>query len=249
MKEDPSNEEFLDLDKTDSQVWLMKCPVAVSKAWQKQSPSSSSSPSMAKIVLSLDPLNPEPEFTMEMCNGEYGNMPKSYSMNMFKDFVPMNVFSETNQVNLSSEGKIVQKFDMKPQGGNIEEYGKICRERTSRAMVKNRKTQVIDNDRGVHMRPMPGMVGLVSSNSKEKKKLAPVKQSEFKRTRRDRGEVEAIMFKLFEGKPNWTLKQLVQETAQPAMFLKEILNDLCVYNKRGSNQGTYELKPEYKKAT
>ncbi|KAI8014551.1 hypothetical protein LOK49_LG05G00961 [Camellia lanceoleosa] len=31
-------------------------------------------------------------------------------------------------------------------------------------------------------------------------------------------------------------------------FLKEILNMLCVYNKRGTNQGTYELKPEYKKS-
>lgn len=30
-------------------------------------------------------------------------------------------------------------------------------------------------------------------------------------------------------------------------FLKEVLNDLCVYNKRGANQGTYELKPEYKR--
>lgn len=26
--------------------------------------------------------------------------------------------------------------------------------------------KVIDNDRGVHMRPMPGMLGLVSSSSK-----------------------------------------------------------------------------------
>lgn len=30
-------------------------------------------------------------------------------------------------------------------------------------------------------------------------------------------------------------------------FLKEVLNDLCIYNKRGANQGTYELKPEYKR--
>lgn len=88
----------------------------------------------------------------------------------------------------------------------------------------------------------------VCNEQHEKKKPAPVKQTEVKRTRRDRGELEAIMFKLFEGQPNWTLKQLVQETDQPAQFLKEILNELCVYNKRGSNQGTYELKPEYKKA-
>lgn len=34
---------------------------------------------------------------MEMANNEAGNMPKSYSLNMFKDFVPMTIFSEVNQ--------------------------------------------------------------------------------------------------------------------------------------------------------
>ncbi|GJN14884.1 hypothetical protein PR202_gb01757 [Eleusine coracana subsp. coracana] len=58
---------------------------------------------------------------------------------------------------------------------------------------------VLDKDHGMSMRPMPGMVGLMPSGSKQ--------------------------------------------------FLKEILNDLCVYNKRGPNQGTHELKPEYKKST
>lgn len=51
----------------------------------------------------------------------------------------------------------------------------------------------------------------------EKRKAAPVKPPEMKRTRRDRGELEDIMFKLFERKPNWALKQLVQETDQPAV--------------------------------
>lgn len=53
----------------------------------------------------------------------------------------------------------------------------------------------------------------------DKKKTAPVKQSDMKRTRRDRGELEDIMFKLFERQPNWALKQLVQETDQPAVCL------------------------------
>lgn len=33
------------------------------------------------------------QFTMEMVGAEYGNMPKCYALNMFKDFVPMDVFS------------------------------------------------------------------------------------------------------------------------------------------------------------
>lgn len=52
----------------------------------------------------------------------------------------------------------------------------------------------------------------------DKRKATPVKGSDVKRTRRDRGELEDIMFKLFERQPNWTLKQLVQETDQPAVY-------------------------------
>ncbi|KAJ9186513.1 hypothetical protein P3X46_002077 [Hevea brasiliensis] len=246
-----SSSGVLETAKADRSVWLMKCPLVVAKSWQSHSSSSDSHP-LAKVVLSLDPLRGEDssglQFTMEMAGSETGNVPKSYSLNMFKDFVPMGVFSETSQGRVAMEGKVEHKFDMKPHEENIEEYGRLCRERTNKSMIKNRQIQVIDNDRGVHMRPMPGMIGLMSSNSKDKKKTAPVKQSDMKRTRRDRGELEDIMFKLFERQPNWALKQLVQETDQPAQFLKEILNELCVYNKRGTNQGTYELKPEYKKS-
>ncbi|XVF36025.1 hypothetical protein REPUB_Repub19eG0022700 [Reevesia pubescens] len=254
MDEDQNNGGFLETGKADRSVWLMKCPVVVAKSWKNQDSSSSSSDSqpLAKVVLSLDPRKPDDpsslQFSMEMAGSETGNIPKSYSLNMFKDFVPMCVFSEASQGRVAMEGKVEHKFDMKPYEENLEEYGRLCRERTNKSMIKNRQIQVIDNDRGVHMRPMPGTVGLISSNPKDKKKTTPVKQTEMKRTRRDRGELEDIMFKLFERQPNWALKQLVQETDQPAQFLKEILNELCVYNKRGANQGTYELKPEYKKS-
>jgi len=40
------------------------------------------------------------------------------------------------------EGKVEHKFDMKPHGENIEEYGKLCRERTNKSMIKNRQIQV-----------------------------------------------------------------------------------------------------------
>jgi transcription initiation factor TFIIF subunit beta len=30
-------------------------------------------------------------------------------------------------------------------------------------------------------------------------------------------------------------------------FMKDILKDLCVYNNKGANQGSYELKPEYRR--
>ncbi|KAI3761227.1 hypothetical protein L1987_51639 [Smallanthus sonchifolius] len=252
MEDEQKNQNNTNLEtaRADRAVWLMKCPVVVAKSWNAIPPDSQQN--LAKVVVSLDPLRPEDpsslQFSMEMAGSETVNMPKSYALNMFKDFVPMGVFSESNQGRVATEGKVEHKFDMQPNNKNMEEYSRMCRERTNKSMIKNRQIQVIDNDRGLHMRPMPGMIGLIASNSKEKKKAAPVKGPEVKRTRRDRGELEDIMFKLFEKQPNWALKQLVIETDQPAQFLKEILNELCVYNKRGTHQGTYELKPEYKKS-
>lgn len=52
---------------------------------------------MSKFNFSLGLFVYVHQFTMEMAGNDSGNMPKSYSLNMFKDFVPMGVFSETNQ--------------------------------------------------------------------------------------------------------------------------------------------------------
>ncbi|KAM0008031.1 putative DNA helicase [Helianthus debilis subsp. tardiflorus] len=151
-------------------------------------------------------------FSMEMAGSETVNMPKSYALNMFKDFVHMGIFSESSQGRVATEGKVEHKFDMQPNNKNMEEYRRMCHERTNKSMIKNRQIQVIDNDRGLHMRPMPGMV--------RKEKVAPVKGPEVKRTRRDRGEMEDIMFKLFERQPNWALKQLAVPTCFEDIMFK-----------------------------
>ncbi|KDP25732.1 hypothetical protein JCGZ_23953 [Jatropha curcas] len=228
-------------------VWLMKCPALVSRSLKNPTLDDPSRP-VAKVVLSIDPLNSgddnsSRQFTMELADNESGNAPKSYSMDMSEDFIPMSVFSESSQGKVSVEGKILFKFDMRPHSENLENYAKICRERTKKYMTKGRQIQVIDNDTGSHMRPMP----LFIASTPNEKKKPPAKATDTKRTRRDRGEMEDIMFKLFERQSNWTLRQLIQETDQPEQFLKDILKELCVYNNKGTNQGSYELKPEYKR--
>ncbi|GLT70102.1 hypothetical protein SLA2020_422000 [Shorea laevis] len=239
------NHGHLETSKADKAVWLMKCPTLASRSFKTQEEPSRP---VAKVILSIDPLlsnddNELPQFTMELLGPDCGNAPKSYSMDISKDFIPMSVFSESPQGKLTVEGKILNKFDMRPHDENIENYGKLCRERTNKYMTKSRQIQFINNDTGSHMRPMPGM--MITSVDRRRQ---PAKASEMKRTRRDRGEMEEIMFKLFERQSNWTLRQLVQETDQPEQFVKDLLKDLCVYNNKGVNQGSYELKPEYKRA-
>ncbi|KAK2366409.1 Transcription initiation factor IIF, beta subunit [Trifolium repens] len=185
---------------------------------------------------------------MELGGNEGGNASRSFAMDMSKDFIPMTVFSDSTQGKVSVEGKIVNKFDMRPHNQNLELYGKLCRERTKKYTVKNRQIRVIEHDTGANMRPMPGMVSFsvagpvkfMCCNIRKRRKLLGEEQK--------LREQEEIIFKLFERQPNWSLRNLIQETDQPEQFLKDILKDLCVYNNKGTNQGTYELKPEYRKA-
>ncbi|XP_004498699.2 uncharacterized protein [Cicer arietinum] len=241
---------YVDTTKSERAIWLMKCPPLVSQSLR--SPPSHPSLPLAKVVVSIDPLKSKdddspPEFTMELGGSNQGHVPTCFAMDMSKDFLPMSVFSNTIQGKIAVEGKILNKFDMRPHNQNLDSYGKLCRERTNKYMVKNRQIQVIENDSGARMRPMPGMVTFSVAGPSEKKKTTG-RGTETKRTRRDRGEMEEIVFKLFETQPNWSLRNLVQETDQPEQFLKDILKDLCVYNNKGTNQGTYELKPEYRKS-
>ncbi|XP_057784596.1 uncharacterized protein LOC131001960 [Salvia miltiorrhiza] len=247
----------LETSKAERRVWMMKCPPVVARAMQSNThhppppfPSDASAGQIfAKVVVAVDPLHPSDDlsstqFTMELAGTGDRNLPKLYSMDMSTDFVPMSVLSESSQGKPSVEGTIYHKFDMKPHSENIEDYRRLCRERTNKYMTKTRQIRVIDDDSGLRMRPMPGMFDMKTSGSTEKK--AQAKGSETKRTRRDPEEMEKIMFRLFEKQPNWTLKQLVQKTDQPEQFLKDMLKLLCVYNNKGANQGTYELKPEYR---
>ncbi|KAK4436011.1 hypothetical protein Salat_0764800 [Sesamum alatum] len=252
-----NNSSHLETSKAERHVWLMKCPHVVARAMQNNhrhppplfSSDAGSGKTVAKVVVSVDPLRPNDDFsstqfTMELSGTADRNMPKCYSMDMSTDFIPMSVFAESSQGKSSVEGKIYHKFDMKPHNENIEDYGKLCRERTNKYMTKTRQIRIIDDDGGIRMRPMPGMVGLKSHVSAK----LQAKGSENKRTRRNPEEMEKIMFKLFEKQPNWTLKQLIQKTDQPEQFLKDMLKLLCMYNNKGANQGTYELKPEYRRS-
>lgn len=45
------------------------------------------------------------------------------------------------------EGKVEHKFDMKPHNTNMEEYRKMCRERTNKSNMKNRQIQVCKKGR------------------------------------------------------------------------------------------------------
>lgn len=135
-KKQSEKDGYVDTSKAEKAVWLMKCPPVVSRSLSH--PNSDPSRPVAKVVVSIDPLNSNdnddspPQFTMELAGTEAGHIPRCYAMDMSKDLVPMSVFSDTTQGKICVEGKILNKFDMRPHNQSLELYGKLYRERTNK---------------------------------------------------------------------------------------------------------------------
>ena len=66
-----------------------------------------------------------------------------------------------------------------------------------------------------------------------------------KRERMPRNDLLNLLFRLFQEQPMYNLKALEEKTQQPTAWLKELLNETCILNKKGPNTGSYQLKPEY----
>lgn len=61
-----------------------------------------------------------------------------------------------------------------------------------------------------------------------------------------RNELMDLLFAAFDKFPYWSFKGIVEHTNQPNQYLKEVLSEICILNKRGPYAGNYQLKPEYK---
>jgi len=57
--------------------------------------------------------------------------------------------------------------------------------------------------------------------------------------------VQKIIFECFHKHKYWNYKGLKEATQQPEVFLKEILSELCVYNRAGKFIALYQLKSEF----
>jgi len=56
------------------------------------------------------------------------------------------------------------------------------------------------------------------------------------------------LFQIFEQSTYYDLRALALATRQSSVWLREVLNKMCIYNKRGPHKGMYELKPQFKHA-
>ncbi|EGC32441.1 hypothetical protein DICPUDRAFT_38380 [Dictyostelium purpureum] len=239
MSED-TNEALREIntDNADNQVWLIKVPKFLSEHWNgigkgeigkihiKGGDNVNFYFYIIKITLSISGLSENNEFQL---------MTSANNL----ETQPLKIFSEDSDGSLALEGNIGLRCDIKIDVQSSS-YRELMKTRHTKYNTKTRMTKVID-DKELFTpaifnpnRVQVSTTGLGKRKTTDKKEKLP------------EDEVIDLIFDAFRNKSYWDLKGLEAETGQPKGYLKQVLEKVCILNKRGAHNHLYELKSEFK---
>ncbi|XP_068435541.1 general transcription factor IIF subunit 2-like isoform X2 [Clinocottus analis] len=146
------------------------------------------------------------------------------------------VFTENSSDKIALEGVVVQRAECRPAVS--ESYMKLKRLQIEELAKPVRLSQQLDRVVTSNYKPVANHTYNLEYERKKKE--------EGKRARVDKQQVLDMLFSAFEKHQYYNIKDLVDITKQPVIYLKEILRDIGIYNVKGTHKNTWELKPEYR---
>ncbi|KAA8595844.1 hypothetical protein FQN60_011135 [Etheostoma spectabile] len=137
---------------------------------------------------------------------------------------------------IALEGVVVQRAECRPAVS--EGYMRLKRLQIEELAKPVRLSQQLDKAVTSNYKPVANHTYNLEYERKKKE--------EGKRARVDKQQVLDMLFSAFEKHQYYNIKDLVDITKQPVIYLKEILRDIGIYNVKGTHKNTWELKPEYR---
>ncbi|KAJ7401769.1 General transcription factor IIF subunit 2 [Pitangus sulphuratus] len=156
-----------------------------------------------------------------------------------KEIVTRDFGDDTDESGLNKlalEGIVVQRAECRPAAS--ENYMKLKRLQIEESSKPLRLSQQLDKAVTTNYKPV--------ANHQYNIEYEKKKKEDGKRARADKQQVLDMLFSAFEKHQYYNIKDLVDITKQPVIYLKEILREIGIYNVKGTHKNTWELKPEYR---
>ncbi|KAL8580933.1 hypothetical protein ACOMHN_039633 [Nucella lapillus] len=237
-------------------VWLVKVPKYLAEKWEKQGSASDvgklriTRPKYAHYVGKLritrskvGSQKPDVVFTSNEGimnhDGPPTAIPRHHKFALTgvssQNLVVYSQSQQTGSEQVSVEGKVIQRAECHPVAD--DSYMKLKRKQLEINNKPKREIVLLQNVVPMY-KPRSHHV-----NSLEDRRR--VKDGE-KRSRLDKDKVMDMLFAAFEKHQYYNVKDLVGITKQPIPYLKEILQEICVYNMKAPHKNMWELKPEFR---
>uniref|UniRef100_A0AAX7TJ56 General transcription factor IIF subunit 2 n=1 Tax=Astatotilapia calliptera TaxID=8154 RepID=A0AAX7TJ56_ASTCA len=237
--------------KQNTGVWLVKVPKYLSQQWAKAT--GRGEVGKLRICKKGNQGKPEVSFTLnEELTVIDGIEDKTVSAPREHPFTMQSVggqtlavFTETSSDKITLEGVVVQRAECRPAVSesymSYMKYTSPClsnRLQIEESSKPARLSQQLEKAVTNNYKPV--------ANHDYNREYERKKKEEGKRARADKQQVLDMLFSAFEKHQYYNIKDLVDITKQPVIYLKEILRDIGIYNVKGTHKNTWELRPEYR---
>uniref|UniRef100_A0A3B4ESX4 General transcription factor IIF subunit 2 n=1 Tax=Pundamilia nyererei TaxID=303518 RepID=A0A3B4ESX4_9CICH len=237
--------------KQNTGVWLVKVPKYLSQQWAKAT--GRGEVGKLRICKKGNQGKPEVSFTLnEELTVIDGIEDKTVSAPREHPFTMQSVggqtlavFTETSSDKITLEGVVVQRAECRPAVSesymSYMKYISPClsnRLQIEESSKPARLSQQLEKAVTNNYKPV--------ANHDYNREYERKKKEEGKRARADKQQVLDMLFSAFEKHQYYNIKDLVDITKQPVIYLKEILRDIGIYNVKGTHKNTWELRPEYR---
>ncbi|XP_062521525.1 general transcription factor IIF subunit 2-like isoform X2 [Corticium candelabrum] len=246
-------QDFLDCSRANQGVWLLKVPNYVKEAWERAGEDGNVGIITIKTFRQTKKKQ-EISFTLNAeiagPGGEHSTpIPLEHRLSVNPaDRQQMFAFTEREEASVSSEtglpeteprfavvGRVAQRADCRPVESRL--YMNMKRQHIEASSQPTNTVQQLERVVNSY-KPVIDHPENIAYDEEKKRKG--------KRDRKDKAEVQDLLFKCFELHQYWAFTDLVKKTKQPPTFLKEILNEICRYNTKNPHKNTWELKEEYR---
>ncbi|RIA96850.1 transcription initiation factor IIF, beta subunit-domain-containing protein [Glomus cerebriforme] len=238
----------IDLKDLENEAWLIKLPAYLFDKWADVADDNTE---LAKVQFFVDSRGigsqpPKKSYKFILSDIErHENEPKEYDLEVVDENVADTYlfYQNKDEEGVSMAATATQNFIVKPTFG--VDYSRKVRQRTLQAAQPKRGIKIIgDNEnRGAYVPPGASAAAIAKfGNLVQKKPKVSIDQ---KTTRMPKNELIDLLFGAFEKYTYWTLRGLKDYAKQPESYLKDVLNEIAILDKRGPYNNCYHLKPEY----
>jgi len=217
----------------DRKLWLVKLPRTVAEAWK---PNMTTGKLLGSVTVEHpDGAMPIMTLTTEIPIANDGVRTAAFELKTADDQLNLSAFTASHSGPVRFIGSVEHKCDLRTKMSS--DYRSLVRKRGLEAEKIVRLRDESSKEKAE--------MGIVQQGFVDKKNR--VQQDDYeRRIRKEKDDLQNDLFQCFTKKPQWTLKELGDATQQPLAWLKEVLADFAVLNKKGVQKGVYELKPEFR---
>ena len=253
----------VDASKVNNEVWMVRMPPKLAQVWN-DAPEGTVLGSLVftkggKVNGQKDPIKPSlvVHASEDILTPQQADVPLEYTMEAMTKRVPvMHTFTRNADGSVVIQGTVTRTANLQMQISD-ERYRLHNKNRIMQTNVtSNRFVKPVDANelsvRKSHSAALTtstqGFGSAVQQYGKRMNEVSEGPADPSKKRKYEGQTTQSVVFELFSQQPVWSVKEMKQASGRPEKEIREVLSEVGEFNRKGENQGKWQLRSEFKKS-